>query len=252
MQIFFYRHDLLVMVSGGSGITPFFSIIRELMHKSQSSESFKIPEVVLISVFKNSSDLTMLDLILPISGAQSELSKLRIQIEAYVTREKQPQAQENKKNLQIKWFKSDHTDQPMTPILGHNNWLWLGAIISSSFILFLILLGLITRYHIYPINQKTDNNYPYWKKAVLFMLFICISIVITATAGFLWNKRSINAKETKQIQNIGGASPNSGWSYNAEREMESLPQHWLAQHTNVHYGQRPDLKSKPALLSRMN
>nr|GMC90780.1 ferric reduction oxidase 2 [Ipomoea batatas] len=235
-------HDLLVMVSGGSGITPFFSIIRELMHKSQSSES-KIPQVVLISVFKNSSDLTMLDLILPISGAQSEFSKLRIQMEAYVTREKQPPALENKKkNVQIKWFKSNHADQSMTPILGQNNWLWLGAIISSSFILFLILLGLITRYHIYPINQKTDNNYPYWKKAVFFMLFICICIVITATAGFLWNKRNINAKEAKQIQNIAGASPNFQWSYNAEREMESLPQQWLAQHTNVHYGQRPDLK----------
>ncbi|XP_019176165.1 PREDICTED: ferric reduction oxidase 2 [Ipomoea nil] len=238
----FLRHDLLVMVSGGSGVTPFFSIIRELMHKSQSSES-KIPQVLLISVFKNSSDLTMLDLILPISGAQSELSKLRIQIEAYITREKQPPALENNKNnVQIKWFKSNHTDQPMTPILGHNNWLWLGAIISSSFILFLILLGLIIRYHIYPINQRTDNDYPYWKKAVFFMLFICISIVIAATAGFLWNKRNINAKEAKQIQNVSGASPNFQWSYNAEREMESLPQQWLAQHTNVHFGQRPDLK----------
>lgn len=78
------------------------------------------------------------------------------------------------------------------------------------------------------------------------MLAICISIAATASAAVLWNKRS-NAKEAKQIQNIEGSSPtgtpNSEF-YNADRELESLPQQSLVQATNVHYGQRPDLKSK--------
>ncbi|GJZ64970.1 ferric reduction oxidase 2-like protein [Tanacetum coccineum] len=36
-------------------------------------------------------------------------------------------------------------------------------------------------------------------------------------------------------------SPNS-WFYNADRELESVPQQSLLQSTNVHYGERPDLK----------
>ncbi|XP_016480821.2 ferric reduction oxidase 2-like [Nicotiana tabacum] len=239
----FLRHDLLVMVSGGSGITPFISIIRELIHTSESQKC-KTPEILLICVFKNSQDLTMLDLLLPSSGAPSETSKLGLQIEAYVTREKQLIITEDKKNLRSIWFKPNPSDHPITPILGQNNWLWLGAIISSSFIIFLISLGALDKYYIYPIDKNTNEIYSYPVKDVLNMLLICISIVITSSAAFLWNKKHTGV-EANQIQNMEGAtpmaSPNS-WFYNADREMESLPQQSLLQSTNLHYGERPDLK----------
>nr|GEV82859.1 ferric reduction oxidase 2-like [Tanacetum cinerariifolium] len=54
-----------------------------------------------------------------------------------------------------------------------------------------------------------------------------------------------NAMDSKQIQNMEGATPvNSpdSWFYNADRELESVPQQSLFQSTNVHYGERPDLK----------
>ncbi|KAK4379280.1 hypothetical protein RND71_001142 [Anisodus tanguticus] len=241
----FLRHDLLVMVSGGSGVTPFISIIRELIHTSESQKC-KTPEILLISVFKNSQDLTMLDLLLPISGAPSETSKLDLQIEAFVTREKQPISAEDKKNFRTIWFKPNPSDEPITPILGRNNWLWLGAIISSSFIIFLISLGVLNRYYIYPIDKNTNKIYSYPIKAVLNMLIICMSIVITSSAAFVWNKRQ-NATDAKQIQNMEGASPMASpnsWFYNADREMESLPQQSLFQSTNLHFGERPDLKRR--------
>ncbi|KAK4738813.1 hypothetical protein R3W88_002510 [Solanum pinnatisectum] len=239
----FLRHDLLVMVSGGSGITPFISIIRELIHTSESQKC-KRPEILLISVFKNSQDLTMLDLLIPISGAPSETCKLGLQIEAFVTREKQPVSTEDKNNLRTIWFKPNPSDEPITPILGQNNWLWLGAIISCSFVIFLISLGILDRYYIYPIDKNTNDIFSYPIKAVLNMLIICISIVITSSAAFVWNKRQ-SGTDAKQIQNMEGAtpmaSPNS-WFYNADREMESLPQQSLFQSTNLHLGERPDLK----------
>ncbi|KAI3449206.1 hypothetical protein Pfo_005871 [Paulownia fortunei] len=238
----FIRHDLLVMVSGGSGVTPFISIIRELIYKSETVKC-KTPEILLISAFKNSTDLTMLDLILPISGAPSELSNLGLQIEAYVTKEKEPTTQE-KKTIRSVWFKPNPSDAPLTPILGQNSWLWLGAIISSSFIIYLIFIGILTRCYIYPIDHNTNKIFSSSSRAVLHILVLCIGIVIAATAAFLWNK-SKNARETTQIQNMEGAtpvaSPNS-WYYNADRELESLPQQSLSQSINVHYGERPDLK----------
>ncbi|KAK6141035.1 hypothetical protein DH2020_025216 [Rehmannia glutinosa] len=236
------RHDLLVMVSGGSGVTPFISIIRELIHATTTLKH-KTPQILLISSFKNSTDLTMLDLILPISGAPSESANLGLQIEAYVTREKQPTTQESK-TIRTVWFKPNPSDAPLTPILGPNSWLWLCAIISSSFIIYLIFIGILTRYYIYPIDHNTNKIYSSSSRAVLHILFICIGIVVTATIGFLWNKNS-NAREVNQIQNMEGAtpvgSPNS-WYYNADRELESLPQQAFSQTVNVHYGERPDLK----------
>ncbi|KAJ8900458.1 hypothetical protein K2173_025235 [Erythroxylum novogranatense] len=238
----FLRHDKLVMVSGGSGITPFISIIRELIFASTTND-IKTPEILLICAFKNSSELTMLDLLLPVSGTQSSLSNLKLKIEAFVTREKGP-LNDSSKLLRTLWFKPKPTEAPISAILGPKNWLWLGAIISSSFIVFLIIIGLITRYYIYPIDQDSSADFSSALRVFLTVLVMCISIAMTASAVVLWNKKR-SIKEGTQIQNIEVPTPvGSPGSYfiNADREMESFPQESLIQSTSVHYGERPDLK----------
>ncbi|KAF8380183.1 hypothetical protein HHK36_027665 [Tetracentron sinense] len=237
----FLRHDTLVMVSGGSGITPFISIIRELIFRS-TTLSCKTPRVLLICAFKNSADLTMLDLLLPVSGAP-DISHLELEIEAYITRDKEATT-DNQKLLRTVWFKPNASDAPISSILGPNSWLWLGAIISSSFVIFLILMGILTRYYIFPIDHNTNKIYSYSSRAVLNMLFICICIAMTASLVFLRNKKQ-NAMEAKQIQNMDAPTPMTSpgsWFYNADRELESLPHQSLVQATKVHFGKRPDLK----------
>ncbi|OVA13967.1 Protein of unknown function DUF819 [Macleaya cordata] len=238
----FLRHDTLVLVCGGSGITPFISIIREIIFRSTTSNC-KTPRILLICAFKKSADLTMLDILLPLSGTPSDISRIQLQIEAYVTREKQPTL-ENKNLLRTIWFKPNSTDMPISAILGPNSWLWLGAIISSSFVIFLILLGVLTRYYINPIDHNTNKIYSYTSKSLLCMLFICISIAITSTVVVLWNKKQ-NAMGVKQIQNTDTPTPTTSpgsWFYNADRELESVPSQSLVQATNLHFGARPDLK----------
>lgn len=237
----FLMHDMLVMVSGGSGITPFISIIRELIFTSQTLGK-KTPRLLLICSFKNSLDLTMLDLILPGTGTPYELSNLQLEVQAYVTREKQPTS-DNSKLLRTLWFKPHPTDAPISAILGPNSWLWLGLIISSSFVIFLILIGIIGRYYIYPIDHNTNTVFPYTAKAFLYVLVMCVSIAATASAAVLWNKKR-NAMEAKQIGNVEGPTPTTspGSWYNADRELESLPHQSLAEAISVHYGKRPDLK----------
>ncbi|KAH8488717.1 hypothetical protein H0E87_024375 [Populus deltoides] len=238
----FIRHDQLVMVSGGSGIAPFISIIRELIFASTTYKC-KTPEVILVCAFKKSSELTMLDLLLPISGSPSDISKLQLKIEAFVTREKGPTTDSSKTPRAI-WFNPHATDAPISAILGPKSWLWLGAIISSSFIIFLIIIGLITGYYIYPIDQNTEGGFPLALRSFLNMLVICICIAMTASAAVLWNKKQ-NARDVKQIQNVEGPTPAGSpqsWVYRADRELESVPHQSLFQAINVHYGERPDLK----------
>ncbi|GKU88052.1 hypothetical protein SLEP1_g2362 [Rubroshorea leprosula] len=239
----FLRHDKLVMVSGGSGITPFISIIRELLYLSKTSKC-RIPKLILICAFKKSSDLTWLELIMPISDTTSGLSTLPLQIEAYITRDQAPST-DNSKQVRTVWFKPLPTDKPVSAILGPNSWLWFAAIISSSFIIFLILIGIITKYYIYPID-KNNNLYSYFAKASLYMLFICASIAATASVAVFLNRRKI-VRETRQIQNMEGPTPTGTpetWFHNADREIESPPQQSFLDATNIHYGKRPDLKSK--------
>ncbi|WVZ16309.1 hypothetical protein V8G54_009291 [Vigna mungo] len=170
----YLRHDTLVMVSGGSGITPFISIIRELIHLNTTFKC-KTPKVVLICAFKNSSSLSMLELILPINGTPSDISNLELHIEAYITRDKEPKA-DGPIHPQIRWLKPNPSDEPVHAILGPNSWLWLGAIISSSFVVFLILIGIITRYYIFPIDHNSNQIFSYPLDAFLNMLVICVSI----------------------------------------------------------------------------
>ncbi|KAJ4950051.1 hypothetical protein NE237_026883 [Protea cynaroides] len=208
-----------------------------------SQLGFKFPRVLLVCSFKNSFSLMMLDLLLPMSNTLSDISSLQIQIEAYVTIEEEP-ISNHQDQLKTLCFKPNFTDVPISSILGPNSWLWLGLIISSSFIIFLICLGLLTSYYIYPIDQN-NNIYPYYSRTLLNMLLLCICIAITGSVAFLWNKKQ-RALEVKQIQNEDAPTPKMtspySLSYNADCELESFPHQLLVDATKVHYGKRPNLK----------
>lgn len=223
---------MLIMVSGGSGITPYVSILRELIFIAGTTSS-KIPSILLITAFKRNVDLSLLDLILPASGITHDLSGLQLKIEAYITRENEPTTGSQNFHQTI-WFKPNALATPVYAILGSNNWAWLGSIILSSFVIFILLIGINTIY-----SQSS--------RSAISMLFICMSTAITATVAFLWNIKQ-NATEIRQIQNTDMPTPMTSpgpgsWYYNADRELESLPQQSLFQAIKVNYGVRPDLKS---------
>ncbi|CAM8977451.1 unnamed protein product [Rhodiola kirilowii] len=226
----FFRHNTLVMVSGGSGIAPFISIIRGLIHAASNARN--TPKAILISAFKSSSELEMLDLLLPLSArSPSALSNLDIQIEAYVTREHEHS--KSSKAISTICFKPHHSDAPISATLGPNSWLWLAMIISSSFAFSLLLIGFATRYFIYPVDKNTDTTYPRSIKTIIYMLSFCFSIVVTASVAFLWNKKHC-AKEVDGVNDINMVP-------SVDIELETLPGKSLAHVTNVHYGVKPDL-----------
>ncbi|KAL5746396.1 hypothetical protein ACOSP7_027542 [Xanthoceras sorbifolium] len=244
----FLRHETLVMVSGGSGIAPFISIIREIISQSTQQDSLQVPSIHLICVFKNFADLSMLDLLLPLSNPPTEISKLNLQIDAYVTREKQQPETENTQKLLIQSvsFKPNPSDSPISPALGQDSWLWLCLIITSSFVMFLLLLGIVTRYYIYPIEYKGIEVYHHSYKCLWDMFLVCVCVCMASSAVFLWRKKQINDMEGNQVQNLEVSmtmSSGSSWFCGeADRELESLPHQSLVQATKVHFGERPNLK----------
>lgn len=231
-----------MFVSGGSGITPFISIIRSFIHASSNRQ--KTPKVVLICAFKSSSDLTMLELLLPLSATSSmTISNLDVQIEAYVTREQIP-SDEKSDTISTLWFKTKNSDSYISPTLGPNSNLCLAMIISSSFAASLILIGFITKYFIYPVDKNTDKIYPRTFKTLIYMMSFCISIVLSASIAFMQCKRQ-NAKNAATQLNNTVHTPESASSSNLnDIELESSPLRSFAHVTNVHYGARPDLRSK--------
>ncbi|KAJ6804536.1 ferric reduction oxidase 2-like [Iris pallida] len=241
VSVDYERHDTLVMVSGGSGIAPFISIIRDIIHRSTTGSA--TPKIVLVSMFKTSADLTMLDLLLPLSGKVSDLSGLKLRIEAYVTREKAP-GSEARKQIRNVWFKPNPSAVPLAPVLGPNSWLWLAAVITSSFVAYLLLICILTRFYIYPIEQR-GATYSYTWRALLHLLFLCTCIAAVSGAAVLWNKKQ-SGMEAKQIHIVDNSTSRSRLSScfddGSDRELESVPHGSLVQATTVHFGGRPDLK----------
>ncbi|KAI3508319.1 hypothetical protein L1887_23325 [Cichorium endivia] len=245
-SINFHQYDKLVMFSGGSGITPFISIIRELLHMANNpNNNNNTPQILLIPSFKKSSHLAMLDLLLPISGTTLDISRLKLQIRPYITQEIGHTTEEQHLYKTI-WFKPNSLDAPISPILGRNNWIFLGIIIILSFVISLGFIAVFTRFYIYPIDRGTNMIYSYSLRSVFSMVFICKAIGVTVYIAFLWNKKR-NLKEMGQVQMTDLptplASPGlSSWYYNADREMRSLPCESFVGSTDVKYGERPNFK----------
>ncbi|KAL9253054.1 Ferric reduction oxidase 5-like protein [Drosera capensis] len=217
-------HNMLVIVAGGSGIiTPFISMIRELIHL-KTELKWKIPKLLLITAFKKSSDLSMLDLLLPISGVPADIWNLELQIEAYVTRDKEQPTKENMKKIETVGFKATASDVPISPILGKNGWLWLAAIIASSFVAFLLFVGILTRFYIYPIHRNINKILSSSTRSVLNILLICICMAGTSSLAVNWTKKR-NTLEMTQITNMEGMTPRKtpeSWASNGDRELEIL------------------------------
>lgn len=241
------RHEALVMIGGGSGIAPFMSIIREIIFRS-TMDNIKVPKVLLVAAFKNAIDLAKLDLLLPVSGTSIDISRIDLQIEAYTTRENEEPAVaagDAHKLLQTTWFKPSPSDNPISAVLGRNSWLWLRAIISSSFLMYLLSLGILTRFWVYP-TEKSGKIYHYSLKILSDMFLVCACVFLATSVFFLLQKRK-SGKEGKKILNVELPTPMASpasWISGGEREVESVPCQYLLQSTKVHHGTRPDVKSR--------
>ena len=241
-------------MSGGSGITPFISVIRELIFQSQN-QSTKLPDVLLVCAFKHYHDLAFLDLIFPSDISVSDISRLNLRIEAYITQEdKKPETDNNHRLLQKKWFKPHPLDSPISPVLGPNNLLWLGVVILSSFVMFLLLIAIVTRYYIYPVDHNTGSIYNFSYRGLWDMFLGCVCIFIASSIVFLWRKKQNKEGEKeskKQVQSVDIQRPTSSpgsWFCGHERELESVPYQSIVHATSVHFGSKPNLKSKSSCM----
>ncbi|KAG9455471.1 hypothetical protein H6P81_008375 [Aristolochia fimbriata] len=265
----FLRYETLVLVAGGSGIVPMISIIRELiaLNKNNNRPSSTLPRLVLICAFKHSADLALLNLILPVNNGTSHLDNicsqlLDIQIEAFVTREDNSENKNNNNNhinivgtmIKTIWFKPEPSDEPFSATLGPSSyaWLWLGAIILSSFAVFLILSGLVGRFYVYPKDKGSNMVFSWTTRAALNALFICFSIITTATCAVVLSKRRYarHAMTTTRVQScIELSSNNNNDSTTIDStsapifytDLESHSYQSIIERTNVHYGERPNL-----------
>lgn len=226
-------------------------MIRELLHIAATvpKEHRHIPDVHLICAFRNSADFKMLDLMLPVTGTyNSEVSQLNLRIDAYITREKE--FVPVKKQPQTLWFNNSPNDHKINHVLGTNQWLWLGVVITASFLAFLLLLAIATRYYIYENMHGGSGHHVHYSIAAstrhsLVLFLLCVSIFLVASFAVLYiKKKTASEVGNVEISSSPGTSPDGLSAKKFDMEVESLPNECVQNATNMHYGTRPDLRSK--------
>lgn len=151
----FQKYDRLVLIAGGSGITPYLSFIEEACGRNHISSNnysdmkMNRRKIQLIYVVKNSSDLSML---MPISSLlllNESSSSHFLHLQAFVTREKRNQTRTVKEIMEgfsqqvqtIQTTPSDH-EHPNAPNMFSCNWskMVMTGLCASIFLVSSVLL----------------------------------------------------------------------------------------------------------------
>ncbi|CAN7024624.1 unnamed protein product [Brassica rapa subsp. trilocularis] len=114
--------------------------------------------------------------------------------------------------------------------------------------MFLLLIAIVTRYYIYPVDHNTGSIYNFSYRGLWDMFLGCVCIFIASSIVFLWRKKQNKEGEKeskKQVQSVDIQTPTSSpgsWFCGHERELESVPYQSIVHATSVHFGSKPNLK----------
>ncbi|KAF8005908.1 hypothetical protein BT93_K0252 [Corymbia citriodora subsp. variegata] len=238
----FLRYDSMLLIAGGSGITPFLSILQEIV-LAKGSSRYKFPErIQLIHVVKRSQDMSLLSSISLILRNQS-LKKLHLKLKVYVTREEQPDAAARVLQDALSQGQIVHFDAKATSyaIHGFDRPTVIAAILGIASILFFVLLICFNRIFV-PAEKKTgtlkpkgaDSKTKTPSSVVDLILLSCfaISVIVSMTVALMlrWRRIKKAVPPTSPKKAVGFTEPS------LTDPCDPLQEH------EVHYGGRPNFQ----------
>ncbi|WCJ36130.1 ferric reduction oxidase 8 [Euphorbia peplus] len=150
----FLRHDSLLLIAGGIGMTPFLSIIREIA-SFQSSNKYRFPKKIqLIYVVKKSQDICLLNSISSLLLNQSSKQPLNLNLKVFVTREQTCNATLNEliSDLSLVRKVNFSTKCSKYAIHGLESPLWMAAFTALTSIVFFVSLTCFN--HVFVASEK--------------------------------------------------------------------------------------------------
>ncbi|XP_031380452.1 ferric reduction oxidase 7, chloroplastic-like isoform X2 [Punica granatum] len=187
-----YGHELpyhltyknLVLVAGGIGVSPFFAILSDILHRVGEGKPCLPRKVLLVWAIKKSNELPLLSTLDMESICPFSPYKLNLEIDVYITRESEPSLEEGN----IESTKSSHVfpisnGHGMSVLVGTGNNIWLGLYVMSSVVGFIVLMSLL---NIFYINHFYITNS--WYRGLLFVVCMLVSVIVFGgLVVFLWS-----------------------------------------------------------------
>ncbi|EFJ22870.1 hypothetical protein SELMODRAFT_416159 [Selaginella moellendorffii] len=253
------RYQVLVFIAGGSGISPFLSMLKDILYSIQAKSLTPPKDIILVYTVKTSDELHILNSITPALICPEFAHALNIKVQAYVTREQAADLEQNNagpKEIQLLKAPSIRKGGPVLihaepspksvtryaaqqlraispPLAGRG--VVEAAVIFASFFGFMFLAGIIGRFWIYRHYTSKDKDFDRSLGAFLAFLESLFGVII-AGAAIAYVANSVRRK--KQW------TPSPTTMTNVGSPEESLKP------VSVHYGHRPDFASVFAGLAK--
>lgn len=229
----FLRYDSLILVAGGIGITPFLSILQELVSAQNSGRYKFLPRMQLIFAVKKAQDICLLNSISPLIFNQPA-EKCRLKVKVYVTQEEQS-------GVTVRQVLAHESSRVQTTnfgikssssaITGLESSLWMAAIAGISSILFLIFLIIFNHIFIHSQKKDTEGKTP---SSVVDLLIICsffAAIMCIIFLGLIIRWRRLKKQNPPVLQKQGKALETS-----PTEARDDLEEH------EIHFGGRPNFE----------
>ncbi|KAK7389121.1 hypothetical protein VNO78_23953 [Psophocarpus tetragonolobus] len=228
----FLRYDTLLLVAGGSGITPFLSILTEA--DSTTSKSRFPSRIQLVHVIKKAQDFCMLHSISHLLLNQST-QKFHLNMKLFVTQETQARLGVTEllnefskvRTLQMNSVCSNYV------AYGPESPSWMAAIAGICSIMFLIFLICFNHIIIPPgkRSKMTKEKSPSWVVDLLLIAAFVLALVCSASIAAILRWRRLR-KGIPQLSH-GEITPLDLSSAEARNALEEH---------EVHFGGRPNFK----------
>lgn len=243
---YFLAYDTLILVAGGSGIAPFISILKDLIHRhnnisaASTASGGKIPtDVTLVWAVRKADELQILNrMALPAHPPPA----LQLRVLGYVTRQQVADPEDVLDKQSSGTVFADARAHPICPEVAKDSHLGHLLVLTAAVVGLLLAWALFT----YFITGQLYDEYSTWKRAMWFMLATAIGAALfgggAAVAWTRWVQPHVYRPPRFALAD-------KSMGYVADTEMKPVAEgkaQRLLDPASTHYGARPNIEGKLA------
>ncbi|WVZ85801.1 hypothetical protein U9M48_032673 [Paspalum notatum var. saurae] len=167
-------YENLILVAGGIGISPFLAILSDIIYRIEEGKQCMPKNVLVLWSVKKSKELSLLSAVHAQTISSSVSDKLRLDIQAFVTQESQPELEDgvvgDDQNVPGIFVKNGTT---MSGLVGTGDNFWAAMYFLASTLGFILAYALVQVYYV-----KPHNVVAWWYLGLLFVLCMAAGVAL--------------------------------------------------------------------------
>lgn len=227
-----HRYDSLILIAGGSGITPFLSILQDIVAQRIGPKNTCAVKIQLIYTVKRSEDLSMLA---PISELllYNELDGFRqLELKIFVTQEEKYSVTAREilhEMCQVKTVILD-VKSSQEDVIRPESLLWKATVTVLSSLTFLACIVVLNRVFGHQGKRASQDKAPSWVNDLLVLCSLIIAASVTIMATILLKlRKSVKDMCYDSQSNVRASEIQDVEIRNCQEDIE------------INFGKRPNL-----------